>query len=96
MYRYLQPDADKLALMVKMYEKNLAQYAKRYPDLVIRAPWPADACVACGKRPPEPKPHPVCNRCNRARYCSRDCQTSDWHWHKRECRPVELSNNKTL
>lgn len=26
-----------------------------------------------------------CNRCSFVRYCSHDCQKSDWRYHKREC-----------
>lgn len=27
----------------------------------------------------------VCGGCNKARYCSRDCQAADWKSHKKEC-----------
>ena len=38
-------------------------------------------CANCGS---EAAPH-LCSRCQRARYCSRPCQTAHWKQHKRMC-----------
>ena len=39
-------------------------------------------CSGCGS---EAAPH-LCSRCQKARYCSRPCQTGHWRQHKSECR----------
>src|SRR5437868_4558052 len=37
-------------------------------------------CFVCGKLPAK-----VCARCRRIRYCSRECQKSDYKEHKKGC-----------
>ena len=48
-------------------------------------------CAGCGS---EAAPH-LCSRCQKARYCSRPCQTGHWKQHKRECKaPAPSSEAK--
>lgn len=39
-------------------------------------------CAVCGAH----KPHYKCGRCKWTKYCSRDCQASDWKSHKPKCK----------
>jgi hypothetical protein len=43
----------------------------------------AKECVVCKARPEEMF---LCSGCMGARYCSRDCQRSDWKLHKKLCK----------
>lgn len=38
-------------------------------------------CMKCGSSAKTKK----CSHCHFAHYCSRECQTKDWHQHKKEC-----------
>lgn len=48
-----------------------------------RDPKQLAVCVKCGS----PQSLKQCARCKLVRYCSRDCQASDWPRHKKECAP---------
>lgn len=48
----------------------------------------------CGKWEDHPKQFSKCRRCKRAKYCSRDCQTKAWVFHKHWCVAAE-SNEST-
>ena len=41
-----------------------------------------DICSACGKIEGEKK---RCGRCNKTKYCSKECQKQDWKEHKKVC-----------
>ncbi|CAB9513372.1 repeat and MYND domain-containing protein 2 [Seminavis robusta] len=43
-------------------------------------------CTACGT------PHGLkkCSGCSSLRYCSKDCQKSDWKRHKKECKRIKM------
>ena len=55
-----------------------------YPDATIPAlnTYGPLSCNACGHINPKMK---KCSRCNCARYCSAQCQRSDWVLHKVSC-----------
>ena len=42
-------------------------------------------CMNCGVRRSSQKYFKTCAVCRRPSYCSRDCQISDWEFHKLEC-----------
>lgn len=46
------------------------------------------ANFACGKWEDHPKQFSKCRRCKRAKYCSRECQTKAWVFHKHWCVPA--------
>lgn len=43
-------------------------------------------CAGCGKVEEETSPFQKCSRCKIVKYCSRDCQVSDYSQHKHDCR----------
>ena len=45
-------------------------------------------CVVCGNEGIF-----ICGRCQYVKYCSRDCQLEDWHYHKTLCKNIEKENN---
>lgn len=47
----------------------------------------------CGKWEDHPKQFSKCRRCKRAKYCSRDCQTKAWVFHKHWCVAAEPSES---
>lgn len=54
------------------------------------APAPPEACQTCGMRRRQMRegvkaPLLVCPRCRRTKYCSSECQATDWHEHKETC-----------
>ena len=61
-----------------------------YPDATIPAlnTYGPLSCNACGYINPKLK---KCSQCNCARYCSIQCQKSDWILHKVSCRAPETS-----
>jgi hypothetical protein len=42
-------------------------------------------CSRCGIKESPCNPLSRCNKCKRALYCGKDCQTKDWELHKRYC-----------
>ena len=46
------------------------------------------AHFGCGKWEDHPKQFSKCRRCKRAKYCSRECQTKAWLFHKHWCVPA--------
>lgn len=46
------------------------------------------ANFSCGKWEDHPKQFSKCRRCKRAKYCSRECQTKAWVFHKHWCVPA--------
>ena len=46
------------------------------------------ACRACSKSETDEVRFSACARCNRAFYCSRECQLKDWPSHKAECKKL--------
>jgi hypothetical protein len=47
-------------------------------------------CFVCGKgAQPDGSELMNCSRCHKAKYCSRDCQRTDWKKHKGVCRAAE-------
>lgn len=49
----------------------------------------------CGKWEDYPKQFSKCRRCKRTKYCSRECQTKAWTFHKHWCVPVNQSPNES-
>lgn len=71
------------------------------PSCVIMASTQPDSlpaprvCSGCGQ--PEGKPRlKTCAKCSTALYCSRDCQTSHWKIHKKECRNPKSNASQQL
>ena len=60
-----------------MKAKNKARQAKKKDKKVF-----ACANLGCTKL----GNHPKCVKCKRKRYCSKECQTSDWKRHQSECK----------
>ena len=65
-------------------------------NLHYRRPKEDGRCFFCAKDKATMK----CGRCTRAKYCNRECQTSHWKVHKRDCvsfkeegAPQPISNN---
>lgn len=50
------------------------------------------ANFSCGKWEDHPKQFSKCRRCKRAKYCSKECQTKAWVFHKHWCVPAPSSN----
>lgn len=46
------------------------------------------ANFSCGKWEDHPKQFSKCRRCKRAKYCSKECQTKAWVFHKHWCVPA--------
>ncbi|PMD18661.1 hypothetical protein NA56DRAFT_647832 [Hyaloscypha hepaticicola] len=47
---------------------------------------PTNKCASCGAPEADPeKPLKPCAKCQRVRYCSRDCQKKDFKVHKKIC-----------
>lgn len=54
------------------------------------------ACASCKKdRSALPNPLKICSRCGGPRYCSQECQKSDWKQHKKVCKPSNSSQKGT-
>lgn len=51
---------------------------------------PEPQCLFCGIK----KRLSSCSKCQRAQYCSRGCQQSDWKSHKRNCEPPIIAFKK--
>ena len=50
-------------------------------------------CDSCKKPPKAGAKLRVCSRCKQVRYCSRDCQKSDWKTHKKVCGKASKKND---
>ena len=57
------------------------------PAATMSTPTPlARECSNCKKAEAgNPEPLKICSRCKGARYCSTECQKSDWKSHKQQC-----------
>ncbi|KAI9090435.1 hypothetical protein DFS34DRAFT_369501 [Phlyctochytrium arcticum] len=66
-------------------ERNLAD--KLFPvDLCKKSRAYKTDCAKCNtEQPPTGPKFPMCSKCRRVRYCSRDCQKADWGSHKTTC-----------
>ena len=73
-------NTDELKLALKYQSENKAYIPNRNTDKI---------CCICLKGYPENDPFPErsgkCSGCNKIRYCSRECQISDWSRHKKFC-----------
>jgi hypothetical protein len=54
------------------------------------------ANLACGKWEDHPKQFSKCRRCKRAKYCSRECQTKAWMFHKHWCVPASTPTGSSI
>jgi len=59
-------------------------FAVSYLETVIRNPENQKCFLCRGKGKPKLM---VCKRCQKVRYCSKQCQTRDWQAHKERCKP---------
>lgn len=50
-------------------------------------------CWHCGKRPEEGECLLKCGKCEKASYCSKECQVSSW-WHHKRTKKNDLSCSK--
>ncbi|KAJ7034678.1 hypothetical protein C8F04DRAFT_1100603 [Mycena alexandri] len=60
-------------------------FAVSYLEPIVRDPNAGRCSVCRGKGKPKMK---KCGTCAKVRYCSADCQRSDWKAHKPKCKPV--------
>eukprot|EP00592_Proboscia_alata_P008327 CAMPEP_0194356890 /NCGR_PEP_ID=MMETSP0174-20130528/4449_1 /TAXON_ID=216777 /ORGANISM="Proboscia alata, Strain PI-D3" /LENGTH=577 /DNA_ID=CAMNT_0039126673 /DNA_START=248 /DNA_END=1981 /DNA_ORIENTATION=- len=44
----------------------------------------------------QPRQFSTCSRCKWACYCSKECQSTDWKRHKKECKSGEAVKNRTV
>mmetsp|Transcript_30835 Transcript_30835/g.74554 ORF Transcript_30835/g.74554 Transcript_30835/m.74554 type:complete len:430 (-) Transcript_30835:211-1500(-) len=49
------------------------------------------ACMYCKVVETDGAKHMQCSRCKVTFYCSKECQTSDWKRHKKECKALKLN-----
>lgn len=50
------------------------------------------ANFSCGKWEDHPKQFSKCRRCKRAKYCTKECQTKAWVFHKHWCVPAPVNS----
>ena len=71
---------DQLKIALQYQKENKAYIPNKNPD---------DICCVCLKGYPKKEPFPKsggkCKRCNKIKYCSRECQIKDWKRHKVIC-----------
>jgi hypothetical protein len=80
--RFLHRMSEKMS-----YVKNLAKSNKHVGDFMERK------CV-CGR---EYGSHSsLCSKCESQHYCSKECQTSDWKRHKKECAAYCAQNEEAV
>lgn len=60
-------------------QHNITQSINNMMNCVLK-------CAGCGKVEDETSPFQKCSRCKIVKYCSRDCQVSDYSQHKHDCR----------
>ncbi|ANZ74435.1 BA75_01467T0 [Komagataella pastoris] len=51
------------------------------------------ACISCGKWETMPKQFAKCRRCKRTKYCSKECQSKAWEYHKHWCVAVQSGSS---
>lgn len=73
-------NTDELGVALRYQNENIQFIPNRNTDKI---------CCICLKGYPGNEPFPErsgkCTRCNKIRYCSRECQISDWSRHKKFC-----------
>mmetsp|Transcript_25469 Transcript_25469/g.39132 ORF Transcript_25469/g.39132 Transcript_25469/m.39132 type:complete len:714 (+) Transcript_25469:73-2214(+) len=66
--------------------------AKQAPDERRDIKWPCKHCLRMLTKEDIRR----CGKCNETIYCSRECQVSDWHNHKKECDPSPEKGTKVM
>ncbi|XP_074654961.1 uncharacterized protein LOC141908709 [Tubulanus polymorphus] len=89
--KYLKNLESKLPPRLLMLENGFTSFFK--PLLTPKPKKEIDPCSACRMKPGK---H-VCSRCKVARYCSKECQRTDWKdSHKKTCSSPEARAQKKL
>merc|ERR1712176_277542 len=63
--------------------------AKSQTQRIARPQTSKERCRECGEAGLL-----ICRRCNKAKYCSRDCQRKNWPIHKRFCGKTDKDMNE--
>lgn len=73
--------------MNKFFNNNI--FVQSMPDYVKFESYARSICCFCKK---DFKNIYMCKRCKKIRYCSKECQTTDWVNHKKNCQIKALIN----
>ncbi|KZS95672.1 hypothetical protein SISNIDRAFT_494484 [Sistotremastrum niveocremeum HHB9708] len=74
--RFNNPDAEGL-----FWDERRVQVGRWYEQKMVNDE-PLPLCTGCGTSSLGLR---KCSKCEKARYCDKSCQTSDWKRHKKEC-----------
>jgi len=54
-----------------------------------------EICTACKNPPQKDQKLKLCGGCQKAKYCRRECQRSDWKEHKKKCKAKKSKASKS-